>query len=103
MGNEPRFKYGRGYITDYYLPDGVFNELGFIEVRVGLRQLRATWTPELALDVQAFHNIDAEAELTRLLSDEIFCGMGIPYHMLNDFRPQRGIVNRYKRKFKYGK
>lgn len=36
-------------------------------------KLRATWSPELAQDVAAFHNIDAEAELTALLSEEIAC------------------------------
>jgi hypothetical protein len=35
------------------------------------RPLRAIWTPELAQDVTAFHNIDAEAELTALLTQEI--------------------------------
>jgi hypothetical protein len=33
--------------------------------------IRVTWSPELAQDVSAFHNIDAEAELTALLSHEI--------------------------------
>jgi hypothetical protein len=33
--------------------------------------LRAQWSPELAQDVAAFHNIDAEAELTALLSEQI--------------------------------
>jgi hypothetical protein len=28
------------------------------------KEKRATWSPELAQDVSAFHNIDAEAELT---------------------------------------
>ena len=33
--------------------------------------IRATWTPELAQDLEAYHNIDAEAELTALLSQQI--------------------------------
>jgi len=37
----------------------------------GTRRLRAIWTPELANDVAAFHNIDAEAELTALLGENI--------------------------------
>jgi hypothetical protein len=40
-------------------------------VTVDTRTLRATWSPELAQDVSAFHNIDAEAELTALLNQEI--------------------------------
>lgn len=34
-------------------------------------KLRATWSTEMSQDVAAFHNIDAEAELTSLLSEEI--------------------------------
>ena len=46
-------------------------ELTSVTVTVEERKLRATWSPELAQDVSAFHNIDAEAELTALLSEEI--------------------------------
>lgn len=35
------------------------------------RRIRATWSPELVQNLQAFHGIDAETELTRLLSEEI--------------------------------
>jgi len=37
----------------------------------GTRRLRATWNPELVQDLEAYHNIDAESELTRLLTEEI--------------------------------
>jgi hypothetical protein len=46
-------------------------EISSVEVTAGERRIRATWTPELAQDVSAFHNIDAEAELTRLLNEEL--------------------------------
>jgi hypothetical protein len=46
-------------------------ELQSVTVSVTERKLRATWTPELAQDVSAFHNIDAEAELTALLSEQV--------------------------------
>ena len=42
-----------------------------VEVVVGTRQMRAAWTPELAQDLAAFQSIDAEAELTAMLSAEI--------------------------------
>ena len=42
-----------------------------VTVSVEERKLRATWSPELAQDVSAFHNIDAEAELTAILSEQI--------------------------------
>jgi hypothetical protein len=46
-------------------------ELDEVVVSVTERKLRATWSPELAQDVSAFHNIDAEAELTALLSEQV--------------------------------
>lgn len=46
-------------------------DLSSVTVSVTERKLRASWSPELAQDVSAFHNIDAEAELTSLLSEQI--------------------------------
>jgi len=36
-----------------------------------VRTLRAQWRPELVDDLNYYHNIDAEAELTRLMSSQI--------------------------------
>lgn len=46
-------------------------KLDEVVVSVEERKLRATWSPELAQDVAAFHNIDAEAELTAMLSEQV--------------------------------
>ena len=46
-------------------------EIRKVTISVESRKLRARWTPELATDIQAYHNIDAEAELTALLSEQI--------------------------------
>ncbi len=46
-------------------------QLDQVTVSVEPRKMRAQWTPELAQDVSAFHNIDAEAELTALLSEQM--------------------------------
>jgi hypothetical protein len=46
-------------------------KLDEVVVSVEERKLRATWSPELAQDVSAFHNIDAEAELTAMLSEQV--------------------------------
>ena len=46
-------------------------EMSSVEVTAGERRIRATWTPELAQDLEAYHNIDAEAELTRMLSEQL--------------------------------
>jgi hypothetical protein len=36
-----------------------------------VRTLRAQWRPELVEDLNTVHTIDAEAELTRLMSEQI--------------------------------
>jgi len=58
--------------------------LSSVTVSVEERKLRATWSPELAQDVSAFHNIDAEAELTALLSEQI--AAEIDREILRDLR-----------------
>ena len=35
------------------------------------RKLKAVWTPELAQDLNAYHSVDAEAELTSMLSEYV--------------------------------
>ena len=35
------------------------------------RKLKAQWTPEFAQDLNAYHSLDAEAELTGMLSEYI--------------------------------
>jgi hypothetical protein len=55
-----------------------------VTVAVEERKLRATWSPELAQDVAAFHNIDAEAELTAILSEQI--AAEIDREILRDLR-----------------
>lgn len=40
-------------------------------VAVSSRKMKAHWTPELAQDLAAYHSVDAEAELTGLLSEEL--------------------------------
>ena len=42
-----------------------------VTVNTITRKMRAHWTPELAQDLEAYHSIDAEAELTALLSEEV--------------------------------
>ena len=59
-------------------------ELEGVTVAVTERKLRASWSPELAQDVAAFHNIDAEAELTALLSEQV--AAEIDREILKDLR-----------------
>ncbi len=46
-------------------------ELRSIPIVAKTRKLKAVWTPELAQDLNAYHSIDAEAELTAMLSEYI--------------------------------
>jgi hypothetical protein len=46
------------------------------------RKLKAKWTPELAQDLNAYHNLDAEVELTSILSEQI--ALEIDREILND-------------------
>ena len=41
------------------------------EIQGIVRTLRAQWRPELIDDLNTVHTIDAEAELTRLMSEQI--------------------------------
>ena len=59
-------------------------DLDSVTVSVTERKLRAQWSPELAQDVAAFHNIDAEAELTALLSEQV--AAEIDREILRDLR-----------------
>jgi hypothetical protein len=42
-----------------------------IPVVANTRKLRARWSPELAQDLNAYHSLDAEVELTQILSEQI--------------------------------
>ena len=59
---------------------GLAKDIGIPEINLELkseaivaktRKLKAVWTPELAQDLNAYHSIDAEAELTALLSEYV--------------------------------
>jgi len=51
-------------------------------ITAGTRKLKAAWTPELGQDLNAYHNLDAEVELTSILSEQI--GLEIDQEILND-------------------
>ena len=53
-----------------------------IAVTAMTRKLKAKWTPELAQDLNAYHNLDAEVELTSVLSEQI--ALEIDQEILND-------------------
>jgi len=57
------------------------------------RKLRARWSPELAQDLNAYHSLDAEVELTQILSEQI--AMELDREILNDLLTQAGAANYY--------
>ena len=59
---------------------GLENEVGIPEIDIKVdsvsvtaitKKLKAKWTPELGQDLNAYHNLDAEVELTSVLSEHI--------------------------------
>ena len=70
----------RGDFEDGATKTGAATTISIPEINVSLaseaivaktRKLKAQWTPEFAQDLNAYHSIDAEAELTSLLSEYI--------------------------------
>ena len=55
-------------LKKWYFKSGL-NEKDWEDVK--LKGLVFTWSPEMAQDLRGYHGIDAEAELTALLSEEI--------------------------------
>ena len=57
-------------VSDQKIPE-INVELQSSTVTAKTRKLKAQWTPEFAQDLNAYHSIDAEAELTSVLSEYI--------------------------------
>jgi hypothetical protein len=53
-----------------------------VSVTAITKKLKAKWTPELQQDINAYHNLDAEVELTSILSEQI--ALEIDQEILND-------------------
>ena len=64
-----------GSVTDSTAASGEFQDMGFTiektQVTARTRALRAGYTMELAQDLKAIHGLDAESELSNILSTEI--------------------------------
>jgi len=59
-----------GSVTNLDIPQ-IDLELKSETIVAKTKKLKAVWSPELAQDLNAYHSIDAEAELTAMLSDYI--------------------------------
>jgi len=64
-----------------------------IAVTAVTRKLRARWSPELAQDLNAYHSLDAEVELTQILSEQV--ALEIDREILNDLLVEAQGANYY--------
>lgn len=64
-----------------------------ISVTAKGRKLRARWSPELAQDLNAYHSLDAEVELTQILSEQI--ALEIDREILADLLREANGANMY--------
>ena len=53
-----------------YIPE-IDIKIDSVAVTAITKKLKAKWTPELGQDLNAYHNLDAEVELTQILSEQI--------------------------------
>ena len=67
---EDRNTYANGYNADISIPE-INLEMQSDPIVAKTRKLKAVWTPEFAQDLNAYHSIDAEAELTSMLSEYV--------------------------------
>lgn len=64
-----------------------------IAITATTRKLRARWSPELAQDLNAFHSMDAEVELTSILSEQV--ALEIDREILGDLVREANGANMY--------
>tara|TARA_Y100000592_G_scaffold23515_1_gene36526 strand:- start:2411 stop:4012 length:1602 start_codon:yes stop_codon:yes gene_type:complete len=71
-GNRGDFedRVGDANVNQLNIPE-VNLEMRSLPIVAKTRKLKAVWSPELAQDLNAYHSVDAEAELTSMLSDYI--------------------------------
>jgi hypothetical protein len=60
----------RSLDTDLNIPS-IELQMRSIPVTAKTRKLKASWTPEFAQDLNAYHSVDAEGELTAMLSEYV--------------------------------
>ena len=85
--------------TDFW---GLENETAIPEIDIKVdsiaitartKKLKAKWTPELGQDLNAYHNLDAEVELTSILSEQI--ALEIDREILQDLVKGRTAATYY--------
>lgn len=77
-------------VSDPIIPE-IDIKIESISVTATSRRLKARWTPELAQDLQAYHSLDPEVELTQILSEQI--AVEIDAEILTDLLTQANGAN----------
>ena len=85
----PSFE-GDGLNTGAAIPE-IDIKIESLAVTAQSRKLKAKWSPELAQDLNAYHSLDAEVELTQILSEQI--ALEIDREILNDLLVQGNGAN----------
>jgi len=80
---------GAGNVPDNTFDGQTKNVMPEIDIKVDsvavtamTKKLKAKWSPELGQDLNAYHNLDAEVELTQILSEQI--ALEIDREIVND-------------------
>jgi hypothetical protein len=88
----PSFESDFGAVPSPVIPE-IDIKIESIAVTATTRKLRARWSPELAQDLNAYHSMDAEVELTQILSEQI--ALEIDREILNDLLTEAKGANFY--------
>ena len=88
----PSFESDFGSTPQVTIPE-IDIKIESIAVTATTRKLRARWSPELAQDLNAYHSMDAEVELTQILSEQI--ALEIDREILNDLLVEARGANYY--------
>jgi hypothetical protein len=86
----PTFESNFGVTPEPEIPE-IDIKVEAVPVVATTRKLRARWSPELAQDLNAYHSLDAEVELTQILSEQI--ALEIDREILNDLLTQATAAN----------
>ena len=88
----PSFETNFGSAPSPVIPD-IDIKIESISITAQTRKLRARWSPELSQDLNAYHSLDAEVELTNILSEQI--SLEIDREILGDLLTQANGANYY--------
>ena len=86
---------GTGAVSTLDIPE-INLEMKSEAIVAKTRKLKAVWTPEFAQDLNAYHSIDAEAELTSMLSE--YVSQEIDFELLDMLIQNAQTIDRWSAK-----